>query len=347
MTFVTLLAALTLSEPNLVGTFRYDPVLLVDAGKQEVGAYTLSADRYGYRYLFASADNRAKFLAQPDKYEIQLGGGCGKMGSLSGRGSPDRFALYKGKIYIFASDGCRTTFLANADNLIEKDAPPISGTSAEAVHGKELVERAVAWAGGAKAIAGLKNLKFELKENVKSGNTDYLHVATFAIAYPGRALQTDKWNESVYSNLVAGEEGRFIDSRGTTVMHPAQVRAVERLVNQLLPTMLRAHSGRDFLAFARGKGRSGQEKVEIHFDGSWGALEVNPGSGEIVAYEFIARRASHGIERHEVTSFAQVGGVKVPRAWTVFFDGKELSKRGPEGIEYSTSLAGISFEIPK
>lgn len=336
-----------MSGADLIGTFRYDPVLLVDTGKREVGAYTITADHYGYRYRFASAANQAKFLANPAKYEIQLGGGCGKMGSLSGRGSVDRFAVYKGKIYVFASDGCRTTFLANADNLIEKDAPPINGTSDEAAKGKELVDKAVAWAGGAKALANLKSLQFKLVENVKAGNTDYVHTATFNLAYPDRMLQSDQWNATVYSNLVAGEAGAFVDSRGTTVMHPAQVRAMERLRNQLLPTMLRAHSGGDFLAFARGKGALGQERVEIHFDGSWAALEINPTSGAIAAYEFIARRASHGVERHEVSSFTEVGGVKVPQAWTIYFDGKELSKRGPSGIEYSTSLAGISFDLPK
>lgn len=346
MTFVTLAASLVLSGTNLVGTFRYDPVLLVEAGKQEVGAYTITADHFGYRYLFASNANRAKFLADPSKYEIQLGGGCGKMGSLSGRGAPDRFAVYKGKIYIFASDGCRTTFLANADNLIEKDSAPITGSAAEAAQGRDLVQKAVAWAGGAKALSNLNHLKFAWSENVKSGSTDYRHTATMAVSYPGQAYQADKWNETVYANLIANGIGRFIDSRGITEMHPSQVRAMQRLVNQMLPTMLKASSRKDFLAYARGAGKAGQ-RVEIHFDGSWGALEIEPNSGAIGAYEFIARRNSHDVERHEVSAFTEVGGVKVPQAWTILFAGKELAKRGPTGVEYTTSLAGISFEIPK
>lgn len=345
MIFITLVAALTLSGPDLVGTFRYDPVLLIDAGKKEVGAYSLTADRYGYRYLFASVANRAKFLAKPDAYEIQLGGGCGSMGSLSGRGSPDRFAVYKGRIYIFASDGCRATFLANAENLIERDSPPISGSTEEAKRGRELVAKSVDWAGGSNALAKLDRLKYSRTENVKSGETNYVHTETFAIAYPDRFYQADKWNESVFVNVVTQGDGRFVGSRGVTIMHPVQVRAVQRLVNQMLPTMLRANSRKDFRAFSRGAGRRG-ERVEIHFDGSWGALEIDPASGKVGAYEFIARRATIGVQRHEVTDFSEVAGVKVPLAWTVFFKDKELSKIGPDGIEYSTSLTGISFELP-
>lgn len=346
MTFVALVASFALAGADPIGIFRYDPVLLIDAGKQEIGAFTITADHYGYRYRFASAANRAKFLAEPDKYEIQLGGGCGKMGSLSGRGSPDRFAVYKGKIYVFASDGCRTTFLANADNLIEKDAPPIAGTAVEAKQGRALIDKAVAWAGGSRALAQLNSLKFAWTEDVKSGNVDYKHTATFAIAYPDRAYQVDRWNETEYGNLIANGKGEFVDARGRTVMHPSQVRAVERLRNQLLPTMLRAHSRKDFLAFSRGAGKAG-ERVEIHFDGSWGALEIDPQTGAVQAFEFIARRATHDVERHEVSAFTEVGGVKVPQAWTEFFAGKERAKRGPIGVEYSTSLAGISFVISK
>ena len=75
-------------EPTLAVT-GFDPVELC-GGREVAGAQRLSVDHGRYRYRFASAENRATFEAALSRYEVQLGGGCGHMGPLSGVGDPQR-----------------------------------------------------------------------------------------------------------------------------------------------------------------------------------------------------------------------------------------------------------------
>ena len=138
-----------------LGTMKFDVVELVLTGKQVAGSTQISLDREGYRYLFASEANKRKFSSTHD-YDIQLGGGCGKMGSLSGKGSTDRFAVCGGKVYLFASDGCRTGFLENPELRIERDDSAPTGTPAQRKLGKQLFDKAVTWMGGKLALLDIR-----------------------------------------------------------------------------------------------------------------------------------------------------------------------------------------------
>ena len=86
-----------------------DPLELV-AGNEVEGDPALTYDRNGFRYAFVSEENREEFHEEGGRYEIQLGGACGRMGPLSGTGDPDNFLVHDGKIYVFASDACRESF---------------------------------------------------------------------------------------------------------------------------------------------------------------------------------------------------------------------------------------------
>lgn len=87
----------------------FDPVALAD-GKEVSGRSDLTATHGIYRYQFVDEANRRKFLSDPERFAIQMGGGCARMGPLAGLGNPDRFLVHEGRIYIFASDGCRSSF---------------------------------------------------------------------------------------------------------------------------------------------------------------------------------------------------------------------------------------------
>src|SRR5262245_61503243 len=78
------------AEEPMFGTFTVDVVGLVRDHQEVSGSAALTANRFGYVYLFSQETNREAFLKDPEKYEVQLGGACGKMGELSGRGSTDR-----------------------------------------------------------------------------------------------------------------------------------------------------------------------------------------------------------------------------------------------------------------
>src|SRR5262249_53532876 len=91
-----------------------DPVLLT-AGKEAKGQPGLSATRDGFRYLFTEAATKSQFEKDPDRYAIQFHGQCAMM--RSARARPDLFAVYKGRIYAFGSEGCKATFLERPEEL--------------------------------------------------------------------------------------------------------------------------------------------------------------------------------------------------------------------------------------
>ena len=93
-----------------------DPVMLAK-GKEVKGDEKLSVSRGGFRYLFSSAANKATFEKEPKLYEIQMGGSCPVVPGAEG--DPDRFAVYKERIYIFASDQCVESFKANPEEFVK------------------------------------------------------------------------------------------------------------------------------------------------------------------------------------------------------------------------------------
>ena len=93
-----------------------DPVMLAK-GKEVKGDEKLSVTRSGFRYLFSSDANKALFEKEPKLYEIQMGGSCPVVPGAEG--DPDRFVVYKERIYIFASDQCVESFKANPEEFVK------------------------------------------------------------------------------------------------------------------------------------------------------------------------------------------------------------------------------------
>jgi putative intracellular protease/amidase/YHS domain-containing protein len=99
-------------EPALNGL---DPVALV-SGKELPGDKSLATQRGGFRYLFATDENRKTFEREPARYEIQRNGECAAMAGV--RGNPGLFAVVKGRIYLFGSPACRTSFTAEPEKYL-------------------------------------------------------------------------------------------------------------------------------------------------------------------------------------------------------------------------------------
>ena len=80
----------------------YDPVAYVEAERPTPGDPAHSFTYLGSKFLFASAANRAKFVAAPDKYAPQFGGFCA-LGTANGykvATEPDAFKVVGGKLYL-------------------------------------------------------------------------------------------------------------------------------------------------------------------------------------------------------------------------------------------------------
>lgn len=80
----------------------FDPVAYFTLGKPVKGDDAFMHVWKGAKWLFASAENRALFIADPERYAPQYGGYCaygvarGRLVSIE----PDKFAVINGKLYL-------------------------------------------------------------------------------------------------------------------------------------------------------------------------------------------------------------------------------------------------------
>ena len=81
----------------------YDPVAYFTEKKPVKGDPKFSYDWDGGRYLFASAEHRKTFVANPERYEPQFGGYCtGSMGrGVRAEADPEAWVIADGKLYVF------------------------------------------------------------------------------------------------------------------------------------------------------------------------------------------------------------------------------------------------------
>lgn len=96
-----------------------DTVALLDTGKVVNGSATHALNYEGASYYFASAENEAKFKANPEKYAPQHGGFC-SYGVAVGKkfdGHPTKHVVHDGKLFLFLNDKTRDLFLEDVAGL--------------------------------------------------------------------------------------------------------------------------------------------------------------------------------------------------------------------------------------
>jgi YHS domain-containing protein len=338
-------AAADIADP--LRTLAVDAVELV-AGREVKGAEAFVAQRDGFTYLFSSAENKARFEREPQKYEIQLGGACARMGPLSGAGSASIYAVHAGRIYIFASPQCRAGFLKSPEKLLEQDEPPPAADEAARRRGAELVELAVRGAGGAERVDRVRTYAERSERTEKHGDKDYRIVNTACIVFasPGASTapseadaarraaglayrQAESWNDAVWGHVLTPTACyAFGSDRPAVALVAAQRRALERLCNRHLLTIFRARARPDFIAAALGEGRVGERtiaRVACAFDGTVAVLGLEAESGRVLTLGHAGRGATLAMGRIErtFTDWKTVDGVTLPTAWTATFDGQD------------------------
>ena len=99
----------------------FDPVAYFDDGKAVKGLPTHSCEYLNTTWHFSSAENRDKFLANPEKFSPQYGGYCAH--SLSNNkiieSNPQSFSIRDDKLYLYVNDRL-------ADNDLKKDEETFS-----------------------------------------------------------------------------------------------------------------------------------------------------------------------------------------------------------------------------
>lgn len=90
------------NESNGVAIKGYDPVAFLKDNKPVRGKEDLRFEYKGSTFVFASAENRAAFAANPDKYAPQYGGYCA-FGTARGYKAdidPSTFTVIDGRLYL-------------------------------------------------------------------------------------------------------------------------------------------------------------------------------------------------------------------------------------------------------
>lgn len=105
---------------NGIAIQGYDPVAYFTQQNAVKGDAAISAEFEGSTYYFASADNRAAFLADPSKFTPQYGGYCAfavSYGDLAPI-DPQAFSVVEGKLYLNYSKAIRERWSQDASGNI-------------------------------------------------------------------------------------------------------------------------------------------------------------------------------------------------------------------------------------
>jgi hypothetical protein len=252
-----------------------DPVALCE-GRKVAGLPERSQFRGGFRYRFESAASEAKFLEAPERYEIQLGGVCARMGPLSGRASPKRYAVYEGRIYLFASDACREGFLKDPARCLPKADAPADGDDAARAAGTALVDR-MAEALGSACLDEFTTVLFKREKETKVDD-DVRKDGVRKLFAPPASIRRDSWWGDATFAYVVGPKGAFEARRGEVVwaLSKEAIDELRREATRVPALVARARKQDGFRAFKVGEGRVGDvdvDKVAVSFDGAtttWG-----------------------------------------------------------------------------
>lgn len=354
---VTIVAGALAAPPER--TLKVDPVELV-AGRVVEGKPELTVERDGIAYLFATVESKAAFEKEPAKFEVADGGACGRMGPLSGLGDARRYAVHDGRIFLFASDGCRAGFLKEPAKYIERDDEKVFGSNEQVERGRALLDKAVAWAGGAQRLKGLKALRTTAARKEKHGETEYTITKQTAFAFPDCAYQREAWNDSWYSTTSGPEGAAMASKRGEERIADSRARAFRREMARWPVVILKAHidgapkadcPGLVVVADGQGKiGETAVEYVKVWLNGAASRLAIEPTTGKPLQLCYRGRdgTTSIGDSLRTFIAYATVDGVTMPTAYSVTFNGKDLPAAAAkiDAFEVNPELPAGLFKVP-
>jgi YHS domain-containing protein len=319
---VFLLAGIALAQDTL----HVDAVELI-GGREVNGLQQYSVRHAGYIYLFVNAANRETFADDPGRYEIQLGGACARMGPLSGRGRTDLFTVLDGKIYIFASESCRTTFLAGPERVLDSpDSPPVV-TSEAREKGKALLAKALLALGGETAVDGVISYQEVVEKESEYQGRNVRVGKSFTLLFPEAVRVDDRWDIHQWTMLHSPDASFFLSSDGRREMVESQRAAMVKEMTHNVVYLLRQRNRPDFVCAAAGEGMAGAKSVElllVHVNGLSQILGISPRSGRILSQKYRERGPAMflGEAEFHFSDFIRVGELILPSTVSALFDGK-------------------------
>lgn len=353
--FVVLAAAVAAQRPAQLVLNGLDPVHLCE-GRETPGDPGVAVDRFIYRYQFASEESRAKFLKDPERYEIQFGGGCGRMGPLSGKGDPRRWHVHDGRIYIFASDGCRDGFKKKPEVFFDPDdARPASDPQTRR-RGEELLKRAAEAAGGLERLKKLRNLRFVSETTTKTEAGATRQDGSRLVVTTDGAVRGELWYGDWKYAYVRTKDDAFeaLNSGEVATLHETAVREMRRkhLRHPLLLLAAFARGETDAVA-KTGERKIGDrpvEEVAVVRGDAVTTLAIDPSTGRVLESRCRGRGPAlwMGTTTFVFSDERDVGGVKVPFKEDLVFNDKP-SESGSfrwKEVSVDADLPPVTFARP-
>jgi len=314
-------------EPQLALGGR-DPIALCE-GREARGDARWSATRGRFSYHFENEAGLRRFLAEPERFEIQWGGGCGRMGPLSGTGDPERHLVHDGRLWIFASDGCRKGFTAAPERFVPPAEQPPEFAADSAAAGRAWIERAVAAHGGPQRLAPTVALWFE-DDGVQDG---WYSFSDLVVRFDGAVHERSRWvgptAESGFDAVWVVADQEFLVEQGAwfEIVSRDQREDLRRTAQRQPLVLLAARDAEGFAAHELGRSTlAGEEVVDVHVESAGLAtvLHLDPHSGRVRGLSWRGRLAD-GPQRDVVETFATYvdrAGLLVPDERSVTVDGR-------------------------
>lgn len=341
-------------------TLPVDPVELV-AGRETPGTSEFTVEREGVGYCFATLENKAAFEKDPAKFEVADGGACGRMGALSGLGDARRYAVHAGRIYFFASDGCRAAFLKDPAKHIERDDDKVFGSNEQVLRGRAALDRTVAWAGGVERLRAITTYRAASARTVSQGGTDYAVMNETEILFPDSYFQKEAWNESWFSTVRGPDGAAMATAKKAERIAASRARAFQRAMARWPIVLLKAHVDGapaadcpGLIVIADGEGELDGIQVEfvkVWLNGAAARLTIEKAGGKLRQLAFHGRDGTMkvGDSVRTYTAWSTVDGVTLPTAYTVTFNGQETKQAAAkiDAFEINRDLPADHFVIPR
>ena len=324
-----------------------DPVILLTQGKEVSGKADLKVVRDKFEYLFATPENKAAFEKSPEKYQIQLGGACARMGG-GVSGNPADYAVVDGKIYIFGSDDCHKKFVAAPAKFLPKPVPPMPATAAALSEGRALIERTVKAIGGAQKLDAVTTYVESSSQVQKrpAGDVPVKLRTMWRFPGEGRVERTLTLPDRTVTsaNLITSAGAWFIGQGRAFPQNPeGRAASLRELGRQLVP-LLRARSQADFKAASLGASTVDGvqvDRVRVLHGPVDVTLAIDKKSGLIRSMSFTGRGFESEIGDYTLVlgDYREVGGLKLPFSERALFNG------APDTI-LSRTLDAITINAP-
>lgn len=339
------------AEQPVVPLEGLDPVELVN-GKEVFGKMAISVIRGRFQYVFGKQENKALFEKNPERYEIQLGGNCARMGrGISG--NPDLYTVYKERIYIFGTEDCVQAFKASPESFLEPPPPPKFSPTAEAVKkGQDLLAKAVEALGGAARVDGL--VSYQEKATTKTPQGDVAGQIVLTRGAPDKIRSDRIAGNNTVSYIVTPNESFVIARQQVFPMGAAQQESFEKSFRRTPLELLRARAGAGFKAAAAGTAKADEttvEQVTVELEGALMTLGIDPKTGRILSLSYLDRAPNFMFGNITLTyaDFRTIEGLSLPFKITATVNGSPSPNlsRSIESITVNGKLDPALFEKPK